>query len=118
MRKEALVISVILVMFLLIAVFTLTGAGYYAMSGNTAEESSDNQVVAETVSENVVEEESSQKLPDYLDYFNSANIYDYVDPDTGVHYLVFRDSNYQSGRGGITPRLNSDGTLMVEELEE
>lgn len=118
MKKEALVISLILVIFLLITMFTFTGAGYYAISGNTAEESSDNQVVVETVSENVVEEEPSQKLPDYLEYFNTANIYDYVDPDTGVHYLVFRDSNYQSGRGGITPRLNSDGTLMVEELEE
>lgn len=38
-------------------------------------------------------------------------ISDYVDPETGVHYLVFFGYN---GRGGITPRLNPDGSYMVD----
>ena len=53
------------------------------------------------------------KIPNYSDNFISANVYDYVDPETGVHYLIFRD-NHPNGMGGITPRLNSDGTIMVD----
>ena len=34
---------------------------------------------------------------------------EYVDSETGVHYL--RDAY----KGGLTPRLNSDGTVMVDE---
>lgn len=109
--------AVIVSLTLLLGLVTFTGCGSYpAASGNAVEEAGENRVVVETPSENT-EEESTERLPDYQDYFKAANIYDYVDPDTGVHYLVFRDSSYQSGRGGITPRLNSDGTLMVEELK-
>lgn len=114
--------SAVVVSLTVLGLITFTGCGSYpAASGNAVEEAGENRVAVETLSENTeeesTEEESTERLPDYLDYFTAANIYDYVDPDTGVHYLVFRDSSYQSGRGGITPRLNSDGTLMVEELK-
>lgn len=111
--------SAVIVSFtLFLGLITFAGCGNYpAASGNAVEEAGENRIAVETPSENT-EEESTERLPDYLDYFTAANIYDYVDPDTGVHYLVFRDSSYQSGRGGITPRLNSDGTLMVEEMKE
>lgn len=111
--------SAVIVSFaLFLGLITFAGCGSYpAASGNTVEEAGENRIAVETSSENT-EEESTERLPDYSDYFTAANIYDYVDPDTGVHYLVFRDSSYQSGRGGITPRLNSDGTLMVEELKK
>lgn len=39
--------------------------------------------------------------------------YDFVDKDTGVHYIVYNNSGYYGGAGGITPRLNTDGTVMV-----
>lgn len=39
------------------------------------------------------------------------NVYDYVDPGTGVHYLIF----YGYRKGGITPRLNPDGSIMIEK---
>lgn len=42
---------------------------------------------------------------------NSYTVVDYVDPDTGVHYLLFK-----WGYGfDVKPRYNSDGTIMVEE---
>lgn len=37
---------------------------------------------------------------------------DFIDPETGVHYLVVE---YSVSYGfGLSPRYNSDGTLMVE----
>lgn len=42
-------------------------------------------------------------------------VYDYTDPETGVHYLIYSEHQYSSGMGGITPRLNPDGSIMVEK---
>lgn len=42
------------------------------------------------------------------------DIYEFVDPDTGVHYLVYSRSAPSKGMGGITPRLNVDGSIMVD----
>lgn len=39
-----------------------------------------------------------------------SGIFLYVDPTTGVNYL-------QNTDGGITPRLNPDGSLYVSEVE-
>ena len=41
---------------------------------------------------------------------------EFIDPDTGVHYLVYENILY-GGRlmASITPRLNADGTIMVTE---
>lgn len=44
---------------------------------------------------------------------NGANIYEFVDQDTGVHYLIYSCRLSNAGMGGITPRLNSDGTVMT-----
>ena len=44
--------------------------------------------------------QSNQEVTEY-----STEMSEYVDPDTGVHYWV-QD-------GGMTPRLNPDGTIMV-----
>lgn len=45
-------------------------------------------------------------------------VYDYTDPETGVHYLIYSEDQYNAGMGGITPRLNPDGSNMVEETEK
>lgn len=37
----------------------------------------------------------------------------YVDPETGVNYLIY-DGGYD---GGITVRYNADGSIMVTEKE-
>ncbi len=36
-------------------------------------------------------------------------IYIWIDEETGVHYVIFQGFR----KGGITPRLNADGTLYV-----
>ena len=40
-------------------------------------------------------------------------IYEFIDPDTGVHYWIYSHKSNNGGMGGMTPRLNSDGTVMV-----
>lgn len=37
-----------------------------------------------------------------------------VDKETGVNYVVY--ANYHKKSGGITPRLNADGTPYVSEV--
>lgn len=37
----------------------------------------------------------------------------YVDPETGVNYLIYEAYN----KGGITVRYNADGSVMVTEKE-
>ena len=46
-------------------------------------------------------------------YNYQVNDYDYVDPHSGVHYLVI----YVPGRYGfaMAPRYNTDGSLVIEE---
>lgn len=43
----------------------------------------------------------------------NSDIYEFVDPDTGVHYWVYSHKEGYGGMGGMTPRLNSDGTVMI-----
>ena len=44
---------------------------------------------------------------------NNNDVFEFVDPDTGVHYWIYSHFNGQAGMGGMTPRLNADGTIMV-----
>lgn len=44
---------------------------------------------------------------------NNNDIYEFIDPDTGVHYWIYSHYGGYSGMGGMTPRLNSDGTVMT-----
>lgn len=41
-------------------------------------------------------------------------VYVYTDPDTGVQYLIFR--GYR--KAGMTPRLDKNGNVMVQETEQ
>ena len=41
------------------------------------------------------------------DYYSEI----YVDKETGVNYVIY--NNYHTGSGGITVRLNADGTPYV-----
>lgn len=50
-----------------------------------------------------------------LDYITtSQDVEEYRDRETGVHYLVYRDTSSYAGMGGICPRYNADGTLYVD----
>lgn len=49
---------------------------------------------------------------------NDETVYIWTDPETGVQYIVYREKFMNAGFGGITPRLNSDGTICVVSPEE
>ena len=55
-------------------------------------------------------QETTQEITSFSALGYEDNVYDYVDPDTGVHYLVY--CGYR--KGGITVRLNPDGSIMVD----
>lgn len=57
------------------------------------------------VKETSASELTENKYPGY--------VYVYVDPGTGVEYLIWKGSY----SGGITPRLNADGSAKVVEDE-
>ena len=44
---------------------------------------------------------------------NNNDITIWTDPETGVQYIVYCEFYGYSGAGGITPRLNADGTLYI-----
>lgn len=47
---------------------------------------------------------------------NNEDIYIWTDEETGVQYVVYSYIvRNGGGAGGITPRLNADGTLYTEE---
>lgn len=59
--------------------------------------------------------EGEQQEVEYASYAHC--VYDYVDSKTGVHYLLYSFYNSNGVTGGITPRLNADGSVMVDEAE-
>lgn len=42
-------------------------------------------------------------------------IFVWTDPDTKIQYIVYREKFMNAGFGGITPRLNADGSLYISE---
>ena len=62
-----------------------------------------NPTVVETTKDNNIEK-----------IYNS-DIYEFIDPDTGVHYWIYSHKAGYGGMGGMTPRLNPDGTVMITE---
>jgi hypothetical protein len=47
------------------------------------------------------------------DWHVDGDVYIWTDEETGVQYLIYSDRHSESGMGGITPRLNADGTIYV-----
>lgn len=79
-------LAVMIVSLVLAIVLLLTGCG------------------ADTVNNNNVENKAN-----YMQEYYSFNFY--VDEETCVEYIVLHDTY----KGGITPRLNNDGTLKLNE---
>ena len=47
------------------------------------------------------------------------DVYIWTDKETGVQYIIFDKKKGYAGMGGITPRLNADGSLyIVAESED
>lgn len=38
----------------------------------------------------------------------------FTDSETGVQYVVYREREGNAGMGGITPRLDADGNIMID----
>ena len=51
----------------------------------------------------------------HIEYMQDYYCDIYVDEETGVNYIIY--NNYHCDNGGITPRLNADGTPYVSEVE-
>ncbi len=81
--------AVMIVSLVLAIVLLLTGCG------------------ADTVNNNVENKDNYEA--NYMQEYHSFNFY--IDEETCVEYIVFHDTY----KGGITPRLNDDGTLKLNE---
>lgn len=42
----------------------------------------------------------------------------WTDEETGVQYVIYNHAAGYKGMGGITPRLNADGTLYIDHQTE
>lgn len=95
----------IMVILLVIMVMAVMGCG-----GKTSTASFDDSTENENVMEKVgAESETKSTIGDmkYLGDTAYGNIEEYRDNVTGVHYFVY-------GRGGITVRYNTDGTIFTD----
>lgn len=54
--------------------------------------------------------ESSAQSKTGTKTLNGSYVYEWIDKDTGVHYWIYSETG---GPGGMTPRLNADGSVMV-----
>jgi hypothetical protein len=57
--------------------------------------------------------ESSAQSKTGTKTLNGSYVYEWIDKDTGVHYWIYSETSGYAGHGGITPRLNADGSVMV-----
>lgn len=64
----------------------------------------------EAVAVNVQESTESE-----VSRIQDGRIQTWTDPETGVQYLIYFGYN---GRGGMCPRLNTDGSVCIEENME
>lgn len=57
--------------------------------------------------------QSTPSKPNTEQIYND-DIYEFVDSETGVHYWIYSHIAGYGGMGGMTPRLNADGSVMVD----
>lgn len=100
MRKRVLEILLLL---------SVSGALVGCSELNETTEKEDNTGIFEELNKQAKE---IYNMPSSID---SQSMYDYVDPETGVHYLIYSARGSDGWAGGMTPRLNADGSLMVDE---
>lgn len=72
-----------------------------------------NLIGCSNTANNIADIETTKK--NNIDEIYTSDIYEFIDPDTGVHYLIYSHKTAGGGMGGMTPRLNSDGTIMIAE---
>ncbi len=96
----------IMVILLVTMVMAVMGCGGKTSTASFADDSTENENVMEKVG---AESETKSTIGDmkYLGDTAYGNIEEYRDNVTGVHYFVY-------GRGGITVRYNTDGTIFTD----
>lgn len=81
----------------------------------TAEEIAKDFIEDVKAVESVLPDTDTDTDTDILETTTSTDcVMDYKDPETGVHYLIYKDKCGYSGMGGMTVRYNADGTIMVD----
>lgn len=85
---------------MLLVLFSATGCEY-TVADTTNNEAADNNEAAEDARISEIENE---------------NIHIITDHKTGVQYIIYREKFMNAGFGGITPRLNADGSLCVVDV--
>lgn len=58
-------------------------------------------------------EEASENNETTLKEVKQSDVFVWTDEETGVQYIIYSDTAGYGGMGGITPRLNADGTLYI-----
>lgn len=114
-------VVVILSLFLVVVLIIVCSVFAKQLDANAADAVDTEVVEDETNIKNQSEHSVHHEIRNYdeaFDGYTQSYVYDYVDPETRVHYLIIRDTYYNSGRGGITVRYNSDGTIMVDDIED
>lgn len=105
MMKKVLVFDMCLILVFLIVWCTLGMVIF--------DKDSSKKVINQRVEE-ISKEDKKEVSTESMREISDKNVYEYIDDETGVHYLVF-SSDFG---GGVTPRLNSDGTIMVDEVQQ
>lgn len=54
----------------------------------------------------------------YQGFGESGKVSVFIDPETGIEYLLYREKVGYAGMGGITPRLNPDGSIKIHDKGE
>lgn len=76
--------------------------------------------LTETLEEEQTQESEKVILNEYTKDtigLSCGGLFNFTDPETGVCYLIYKDKCGYGGMGGITPRYNADGSIMVKEGE-
>lgn len=97
------------VLVIITAVLTVVVINCYLFSKKYKEESScyTKSEYTDSVDKEQIDKDSNYKT------VADKYLYEFIDSETGVHYWIY---SYRSGYGGggMTPRLNSDGSIMVD----
>lgn len=102
-KKEKIVVLAI------VSLFIATAVG----CGNALEDFENDNAV--TINDSFTRETLTKDKK--AESIRDENCYIVTDQKTGVQYIVFREKVGYAGMGGITPRLNADGSLCVVDVD-
>lgn len=68
------------------------------------------EILDEIEQDSIEAEKQRKQTP--KDLYN-YDVYIWTDEETGVQYIIYSHKNGYGGMGGITPRLNNDGSIYV-----